>query len=52
MDAVLSVEFDTRRLVSGSMDRSIRIWDIRSGRSLHKLYGHKVGTTTSRHNVT
>ncbi len=42
MDSVLCVEFDHRRLISGSMDRTIRIWDIRSGRSIHKLYAHKV----------
>ncbi len=42
MDSVLCVEFDNRRLISGSMDRAVRIWDIRSGRSIHKLLGHKV----------
>ncbi|ELT97361.1 hypothetical protein CAPTEDRAFT_218831 [Capitella teleta] len=41
MDAVSCIEVDFRRLISGSHDRSIRIWDIRSGRSIHKLYGHK-----------
>ncbi len=42
MDRVLCLEFDKRRLISGSLDRSIRIWDVRSGNSIHKLYGHKV----------
>ena len=42
LNAVICVEFDAFRLFTGSMDRSIRIWDIRSGRSIHKLYGHKV----------
>ena len=42
MDAVLCVDFDKRRLISGGLDHTVRIWDIRSGRSIHKLYGHKV----------
>ena len=42
LDAVLCLQFDDRRLISGSMDRSVRIWDVRSGRSIRKLYGHKV----------
>ena len=42
MDSVLCAAFDSRRLISGSMDRSLRIWDVRSGQSIHKLYGHKV----------
>ena len=42
MDAVYCVEFTRRRLISGSLDGTIRIWDIKSGHSIHKLYGHKV----------
>ena len=42
MDSVLCVEMDGRKLISGSMDRAVRIWDIRNGRSMHKLLGHKV----------
>ncbi|XP_072030385.1 uncharacterized protein [Amphiura filiformis] len=43
MDAVFCLMFDARRIVTGSMDRTIRVWDIRSGRSIHKIYGHKGG---------
>ncbi|XP_071507403.1 uncharacterized protein [Diadema antillarum] len=42
-DGVCCVMFDTRRLVTGSMDRSIRVWDIRSGKSVRKLCGHRGG---------
>ena len=44
MDSVLCAESDHRRLITGSMDRTIRVWDIRSGRSVHKFYGHRVMT--------
>ena len=39
---VLSVSFspDGRRIVSGSYDRTIRIWDAESGQELSKLEGH------------
>ncbi|XP_074648509.1 uncharacterized protein LOC141903979 [Tubulanus polymorphus] len=43
MDVVLCIRCDRKRLISGSMDRSVRIWDISSGRSIHKLYGHMGG---------
>ena len=42
MAGILCVQFDQRRLISAGLDRVIRLWDIRSGRSLHKFYGHKV----------
>ncbi|XP_068731678.1 uncharacterized protein [Montipora capricornis] len=43
MDAILCLQFDSRRLVTGSADRTIRVWDVRSGLSIHKLKGHKGG---------
>nr|XP_006813605.1 PREDICTED: mitochondrial division protein 1-like [Saccoglossus kowalevskii] len=43
MDAVHCLAFDNRRIISGSLDRTIRVWDIRSGRSIRKMYGHKGG---------
>ena len=41
-DIVISVSFspDGRRIVSGSSDRTIRIWDAESGQELLKLEGH------------
>ncbi|XP_052276224.1 uncharacterized protein LOC127875293 isoform X5 [Dreissena polymorpha] len=43
MSGITCVQFDKRRLVSAGLDRVIRMWDIRSGRSLHKFLGHKGG---------
>ena len=31
---------DSRRLISGSDDKTARVWDVRSGRSVHTLEGH------------
>ncbi|KAL4238509.1 hypothetical protein ACF0H5_003217 [Mactra antiquata] len=43
MSGIMCVQFDNRRLISAGLDRVIRMWDIRSGRSLHKFLGHKGG---------
>ena len=48
MSGITCVQFDHRRLISAGLDRVIRMWDIRSGRSLHKFYGHKVSTKIHR----
>ncbi|KAG5652405.1 hypothetical protein H0H81_005099 [Sphagnurus paluster] len=34
VDSVYCVEFDTRRIITGSRDRSIRVWSLRDGRLL------------------
>ena len=39
------MDADRRRLVTGSLDRSVRVTDIRSGQTIHKLLGHKGGVT-------
>ncbi|KAL8615543.1 hypothetical protein ACOMHN_028206 [Nucella lapillus] len=36
------LQFDRRRLITGGVDRTVRLWDVRSGRSVHKFFGHKV----------
>ncbi|KAL3873661.1 hypothetical protein ACJMK2_036755, partial [Sinanodonta woodiana] len=43
MSGIMCIQFDKRRLISAGLDRVIRIWDIRSGRSIHKFNGHKGG---------
>src|SRR5262249_19469852 len=42
-DQVLSVAFDKdgRRCASGGFDKTIRIWDVQTGKELQKLEGHK-----------
>ncbi|KAK0054820.1 hypothetical protein Bpfe_015666 [Biomphalaria pfeifferi] len=43
LSSVTCVYFDARRLITCGLDRVIRLWDVRSGRSLHKFLGHKGG---------
>ncbi|XP_059140672.1 uncharacterized protein LOC131928617 isoform X2 [Physella acuta] len=43
MSAVVCLWFDVRRIVTCGLDRTIRLWDVRSGRSLHKFLGHLGG---------
>eukprot|EP00058_Branchiostoma_floridae_P011376 XP_002596864.1 hypothetical protein BRAFLDRAFT_99766 [Branchiostoma floridae] len=52
MDSVQCLALDKRRLMTGSMDRTVRVWDIRSGRSIRKLYGHKGGIRSIHFNQT
>lgn len=34
-------QFDGTHIVSGSLDTSIRVWDVESGNCLHTLMGHQ-----------
>ncbi|KAK2517570.1 hypothetical protein Q9233_013005 [Columba guinea] len=36
-----TVKFDGTHIVSGSLDTSIRVWDVESGNCLHTLMGHQ-----------
>ena len=36
------MDYDKRRLITGSMDRSIVVYDVRNGEFIKKLKGHKV----------
>jgi WD40 repeat protein len=47
-DAVTCAAFDDvqpARVVSGSRDRTVRVWDVGTGRCLHTLGGHSKGVT-------
>ncbi|KAH8112387.1 WD40 repeat-like protein [Phellopilus nigrolimitatus] len=39
-DSVYCLEFDARRLVTGSRDRTIKVWDLETGRLRATLRGH------------
>src|SRR5262249_46970844 len=45
--SVTSVRFDPsgRWAVSGSMDKTVRVWDVATGANLHVLTGHGAGVT-------
>ena len=47
-EGVTSVCFspDGRQLASGSFDRSVRVWDLPSGREVKKLEGHPEWVTS------
>ena len=40
---VLSVIFDNKKMATGSLDRTIRLWDLRDGRCTQVLRGHHKG---------
>lgn len=39
-DSVYCLEFDSKRIISGSRDQTIKVWDIRTGRCLGTFKGH------------
>ncbi|XP_064629049.1 uncharacterized protein LOC135488385 [Lineus longissimus] len=41
--SVFCVTFDYRRMVTGSLDRTIKLWDIKTGNLLQTLRGHLKG---------
>ncbi|GEM06055.1 F-box and WD-40 domain protein 1/11 [Rhodotorula toruloides] len=40
-DSVYCIQFDERKIISGSRDQTVRIWDIASGTIIHTLTGHE-----------
>ena len=38
---VYSLQFDGKHIVSGSLDTSIRVWDVDNGNCIHTLIGHQ-----------
>jgi hypothetical protein len=47
-DSVWAVAFspDGRHIVSGSMDNTVRLWDVRTGREVGRFAGHTDGVTS------
>ncbi|XP_076442322.1 uncharacterized protein LOC143281175 [Babylonia areolata] len=43
LGGIQCLQFDRRRLITGGVDRVVRLWDVRSGRSVHRFHGHKGG---------
>jgi len=42
----LALSGDGKRLFSGSEDKTIKVWDLESGKETHTLIGHKDGVTS------
>ncbi|KAH3737987.1 uncharacterized protein LOC127851391 [Dreissena polymorpha] len=42
-ESVICVIFDQTRLASGGLDKSIRVWDLKTGTCMHVLKGHVKG---------
>ncbi|KAI0301237.1 WD40-repeat-containing domain protein [Russula brevipes] len=40
-DSVYCLEFDSKRIISGSRDQTIKVWDIQTGRCLGTFRGHQ-----------
>ncbi|KAI9488037.1 WD40-repeat-containing domain protein [Zychaea mexicana] len=40
VEGVWSLAFDSLRIVSGSHDRTVRVWDLENGHCMHALEGH------------
>ena len=39
----VAVSPDGRRIVSGSDDKTVAVWDLESGARIHRLAGHRMG---------
>ena len=42
-DSVLCLYFDEQKLVSGGYDRTVKVWDMATGRQLRSFKGHREG---------
>ena len=41
LDSVYCLEFDSRRIITGSRDRTIKVWSLETGRCLATFMGHR-----------
>ncbi|SGY95149.1 BQ5605_C036g11474 [Microbotryum silenes-dioicae] len=49
-DSVYCLQFDPKKIISGSRDRSVRVWDIATGRTTKVLTGHEGSVLCLRYN--
>ena len=43
--SVMTLQHDSNKIVSGGYDKTCRIWDMRSQKLLHSLFGHSSAVT-------
>lgn len=49
---ISSVTFnsDNSKIISGSWDKTVKIWDVKTGQCINTLVGHKNGAYSVAHN--
>ena len=42
----MAISVDEKKIISGSEDKTVKIWDVEDGFLIHSLEGHKYGVTS------
>ncbi|CAG8473838.1 10375_t:CDS:2, partial [Racocetra fulgida] len=49
-DSVYCIQFDEHKIVTGSRDKTIKFWDIKTGECFQTLYGHELSVLCLQYN--